>query len=251
MKPTTEDLRRVIPANGLFLALALLLAIVATAFGALAVPSEHHEESGAGHDEHTTHVTDHEGEEEMEALDVGDGLLAVAVSLLAIALVPIGIRASRFPASPEVLPFAVAVASAGAAAIHFAVIDQHVAEYWLFGLFFVVVALAQLAWVVAVVSNPTHMVYVVGALGNALIAVTWVISRTAGLPFGPDAGEPEPVGIADVVSTAFEVGVVVGTLLLLRGLELRRSWEMKFVRPVLAIVAIAITTLALAGLAGV
>jgi hypothetical protein len=114
----------------------------------------------------------------------------------------------------------------------------------------VVVALAQLGWVIAVVSNPTRMVYVVGALGNALIVVTWVISRTSGLPFGPEAGEPEPVGVADVVSTALEVVVMVGTLLLLRGLEPRRSWEMRFVRPVLAIFVIAITALALAGLAG-
>ena len=113
-----------------------------------------------------------------------------------------------------------------------------------------VVALAQLAWVVAVVSNPTRTVYVVGAFGNALIVMTWVVSRTSGLPFGPEAGEPEPVGVADAVSTALEVVVVVGTLLLLRGLELRRSWEMRFVRPLLAVSALAITTLALAGAAG-
>jgi hypothetical protein len=58
------------------------------------------------------------------------------------------------------------------------------------------------------------------------------------------------VGIADVVSTAFELAIVVGTLLLLRGLELRRAREVRFVRPVVAIAAVAITTLALAGLAG-
>jgi hypothetical protein len=58
------------------------------------------------------------------------------------------------------------------------------------------------------------------------------------------------VGIADAVSTAFELAVVVGSLLLLRGLEMQRSWEMRFVRPVVAIAAIAITTLALAGVAG-
>jgi hypothetical protein len=172
------------------------------------------------------------------------------VSVLTIALVPIGIRTRRSAEPPEVLNFAVAFASAGAATIHFAVIDQHFAEYWLFGVFFVAVALAQLGWVVAVVSNPTRTVYVVGALGNALIAVTWLISRTTGLPFGPGAGEPEPVGIADAVSTAFELAVVVGALLLLRGLELRRSWEMRFVRLGVAIATIAITTLALAGLAG-
>jgi hypothetical protein len=237
--------------NGLFLALALALAIAATVFGALAVPSEHHGESAAGHDEHSTHVADHEGEdEENDVLDAGEGLAALAVSVLAIALVPIGIRTGRSAEHPGVLRFAVAVASAAAATIHFAVIDQHFAEYWLFGVFFVAVALAQLGWVVAVLSNPTLTVYVVGALGNGLIAMTWVISRTTGLPFGPGAGEPEPVGIADVVSTAFELAIVAGTLLLLRGLELRRAWEARFVRPVVAIAAVAITTLALAGLAG-
>jgi len=109
---------------------------------------------------------------------------------------------------------------------------------------------AELGWAVAVVSNPTRTVYVVGALGNALIVTTWVVSRTSGLPFGPGAGEPEPVGVADLMSTALEVVVVVGTLLLLRGLELRRSWEMRFVRPLLAVSVLAITTLALAGAAG-
>ena len=236
--------------SGLFLALALLLAIAATLFGALAVPSEHHGESEAGHDEHAPHVADPEGRQENGVLGAGEGLAALATSVLAIALVPIGIRTSRSGEPPEVLRFAVAVASAGAAMIHFAVIGQHLAEYWLVGVFFAAVALAQLGWVVAVLSNPTRTVYVVGAVGNALVAVTWVISRTTGLPFGPGAGEPEPVGIADVVSTAFELAVVVGTLLLLRGVGLPPSWEMRFVQPVAAIAAIAITTLALASLAG-
>jgi hypothetical protein len=236
--------------NGRFLGLALVLAIAATVFGARAVSSEHHGESGAGHAEHPTHVADHEGEEETDMLDSGEGLAALSLSVLAIALVPIGIRTGRSAEPPEVLRVAVAVASAGAATIHFAVIDQHLAEYLLFGVFFVAVALAQLGWVVAVVSNPTRTVYAVGALGNALIAVTWLTSRTSGLPFGPGAGEPEPVGIADAVSTAFELAVMVGTLLLLRGLEPRRSWEVRFVRPAVAFAAIATTTLALAGLAG-
>lgn len=237
---------------GLFLALALFLAIAATVFGAArVVSSEHHDESGAGHDEHPTHVAGHEGEEEeKDMLGAGDGLAAILVSTLAIGLVPIGIRTGRSAKPAEVLRFAVAVVSAGAATIHFAVIDQHFAEYWLFGVFFVAVASAQLGWVVAVVSSPTRTVYVVGALGNALVAVTWLISRTTGLPFGPGAGEPEPVGIADAVSTVFELAVVVGTFLLLRGLELRRSWGVKFIRPAVAFAAIVTTTLALADLAG-
>jgi hypothetical protein len=255
--------------NGLFVAIALLLATAATVFGALAAPSGHHAQSEAGrhehpihagahhgeskadHDEHASHLGAHEGtKDEKDALDSSEGLAALAVSVLAIALVLIGIGTSRSVEPLGVLRFAVAVASAGAATIHFAVIDQHVAEYWLFGVFFAAVGLTQLGWVVAVVNNPTRTVYVVGALGNALIAATWVISRTTGLPFGPAAGEPESVGIADVVSTALELAVVVGTLLLLRGHELQRSWELRFVRPVVVIAASAVTALALAVLAG-
>jgi hypothetical protein len=79
--------------NGRFLGFALVLAIAATVFGAMAVPSEDHGESAAGHDEHSTHVADHEGEdEEDDVLDAGEGLAALAVSVLATALIPIGIR---------------------------------------------------------------------------------------------------------------------------------------------------------------
>jgi hypothetical protein len=236
--------------NGLFLALALVVAIAATVFGVLVVPSEHHGGSGAGHDEHAMHVADHEGEaEEENVLDAAEGLAALALSVLAVALAAIGFRSTRSPNPPGAVRFTVAIASASAATIHFAVIDQHFAEFFLFGVFFVVVALAQLGWVVAVVCNSKRRVYVIGALGNALIAVTWVISRTTGLPFGPEAGEPEPLGIADLVSTALELAIVIGSLLLLRGLG-RRLVEVKFVRPAVAIAAAAITTLALAGLAG-
>ena len=235
--------------NGLFLALALLLAVGATVFGAIAVPPAHHHESEAGHDAHVAHSAEHEGEEEAEhASGVGQGFAALALSILAIGLVPIGFRTTRSADSPDALRFTVAVASASAATIHFAVIDQHFAEYWLFGVFFVGVALAQLGWMVAVVSSPTRNVYVVGALGNALIAVTWVISRTTGLPFGPGAGDPEPVGIADAVSTAFELVVVIGTALLLRGLVLRSSRDIRILRPLVAVAATAITTLVLTSL---
>jgi hypothetical protein len=53
-----------------------------------------------------------------------------------------------------------------------------------------------------------------------------------------------------VVSTAFELAVVVGTLLLLRRLEPRRASEVRFVRPLVAFAAVVFTTLSLAGLAG-
>jgi hypothetical protein len=236
-------------ANALLGGLALLLAISATIFGAVAVSAEHHAEHGSGHSEHAAHSAEHAEQENV--LDVRDGLAALALSLFAIALVPIGIRAGSRPADGGGgLRFTAAAASAGAATIHFAVIDQHFEEWWLFGVFFVAVAVAQLVWMLAVVSRPTRGVYVVGVLGNALVAVTWVVSRTTGVPLGPEAGEPESVGIADTVSTAFEVGLVILTLLLLRGLEVPRRSDTRVVRLMVAIAAVALTTLALAQLAG-
>src|SRR5262245_26060000 len=111
--------------NGLFLALALVLAIAATVFGLLAVPSERHGRSGDGHDEHATHVADHEGEaHEEDVLDAAEGLAALAVSVLAVALAAIGFRSTRSFNPAGALRFTVAIASASAATIHFAVIDQ-------------------------------------------------------------------------------------------------------------------------------
>jgi hypothetical protein len=100
----------------------------------------------------------------------------------------------------EALRLAVAPASAGAATIHFAVIAQHFEEYWLFGAFFVGVALLQLAWGAARRPSPVAPPHLAGAAGNAVLAATWLVSRTMGLPLGPESGEPEAVGIADTVA---------------------------------------------------
>jgi hypothetical protein len=65
------------------------------------------------------------------------------------------------------------------------------------------------------------------------------------LPFGPGAGEPEPVGVADVVSTAFELVIVIGAVVLLRGFVLPSSRDTRIVQPLVAIAATTITALAL------
>ena len=83
-----------------------------------------------------------------------------------------------------------AVLSTGAAMIHFAVIAQHVDEWWLAGTFFLGVALFQLAWAVAVVLWPSGRLYLAGAVVNALMVLTWIVSRTRGYRW--DSGRASP-----------------------------------------------------------
>lgn len=111
-----------------------------------------------------------------------------------------------------------AVLSMAAAAIHFAVMGEHLAEYVAFGVFFSVVAWLQALWAVGVIILPSRRLLLVGLFGNALVVLVWLSSRTTGLPIGPEAGAPEPAAFVDVLSTILEVAIVAGTaMLVLRG----------------------------------
>ena len=90
--------------------------------------------------------------------------------------------------------------------------------------FFVAVAAAQVVWgAVALVRAPRWWL-ALGAAGNLVVAATWLVSRTLGLPAGTFAGSVLPVGFPDALATALEVAVVVGSVaLLLRGASLTRS----------------------------
>jgi hypothetical protein len=109
----------------------------------------------------------------------------------------------------------VALFSAGAAGLHFAVAQSHFEEYWLFGAFFVSLAWFQALWAILVVASPHRILYLLGALANGATVALWAVTRTTGIPVGPTPGEPEVAEFIDVLSTAFEVLVVVGCVLLL------------------------------------
>jgi hypothetical protein len=127
---------------------------------------------------------------------------------------------ARTDADPgvSVAQASLAALSMAAAAIHFAVMGEHFAEYVAFGVFFSVVAWSQALWVVGVIVLPSRRLLLVGLVGNALVILVWLFSRTTGLPIGPEAGAPEPAAFVDVLSTILEVVIVAGTgMLLLRG----------------------------------
>ncbi len=118
-----------------------------------------------------------------------------------------GARARLATARPYLLG-GVASLSVGAAAIHFAVMFEHFAEYTLYGVFFLVVAWAQMIWAAVVLWRPSRLWLSLGIAGNALILTVYVASRAVGLPVGPGAGHPEPFGGLDGVSAFLEFAVI-------------------------------------------
>lgn len=94
-----------------------------------------------------------------------------------------------------------ALLTLGAAAIHLAVAPDHLVEYVPFGLFFISLALAQVALVVMTVLRPSQRLFIVAALGTLAVMLIWLISHTTGLPFGPNPGQPEEMAVADVLCT--------------------------------------------------
>ena len=124
------------------------------------------------------------------------------------------VRATPPTARPYILG-GLASLSVGAAAIHFAVIFEHFAQYALYGVFFLVLSWAQLLWAALVLWRPSRLWLSLGAAGNALVVVVYVASRTTGLPIGPDVGHPEPAGGLDVVSVVLELALIAGCAALL------------------------------------
>jgi hypothetical protein len=156
------------------------------------------------------------------AFSVTDTLAAVVaaavVATVAIAIVPLAGRlAQELPRSGarDGVVFAVALCSAGAAAIHLAVAKMHFDEYTLFGMFFVGSGVAQLVWPIWLLVRPWRPLLGLGAIGNGVIVVLWAVDRISGLPLGPEHWNPDPVGFGDVAASAFEVLIVVGCVAML------------------------------------
>jgi hypothetical protein len=143
---------------------------------------------------------------------------SVAISTLTLAVVPLAAHGRT-----SCVAIAAALLSAGAASIHYAVIVDHLEEWWAFGVFFAALGVAQLLWAALVVRSPSHLLIWLGVFGNAAIVALWVVTRTAGALVGPDAHTPESVGVADSVATAFELGVVLAGAWLAGGVRANRG----------------------------
>ena len=105
---------------------------------------------------------------------------------------------------------AAAIASLGAAVIHFAVTPDHWRDWLLSGLFFATIAVFQLIWALLAWTRPPAALLVAGIVVNAGSVALWLLTRTAGMPFGPHAGVPEGVQGASICVLLLECYVVMG-----------------------------------------
>jgi hypothetical protein len=115
---------------------------------------------------------------------------------------------------------AAAALSLLAAAIHLWVVPEHLEEWWGYGVFFLVLAVAQGLYTLGLLGWSSRPFLLLGVAGNLAVVILWLVTRTTGIPFfGPHAGEVEGVGVLDLACTLAEVGIVAGLgALAMRGL---------------------------------
>lgn len=123
--------------------------------------------------------------------------------------------------SNAVLLYAAVAFSLIAALIHLWVMPEHFEEWWGYGTFFLICALAQGLFAFGLLRWPSRLLPLLGVGGNLAIVILWLVTRTAGIPLlGPHAGEVEGVGVLDLACTLAEVGIVLGLgVLAMRGLS--------------------------------
>jgi hypothetical protein len=91
-----------------------------------------------------------------------------------------------------------------AALIHAFVIPAHFHAFVLYGVFFTVLALAQVACAGWIARHPSRRFVLAVAISSACVVVLWIVSRTTGLPVGPTPWHREGFGAADEISSAVE-----------------------------------------------
>ena len=131
-----------------------------------------------------------------------------------------GIRASRGTVAALALNGAAAL-SLLAAAVHLWVVPEHLEEWWGYGAFIVVLAIAQGLYGFGLLRRTSRPYLLLGVAGNLVVAILWLVTHTTGIPLlGPHAGEVEGVGVLDLACTLAEVGIVAGLgMLAMRGLS--------------------------------
>ena len=133
------------------------------------------------------------------------------------------------------------------ALIHVQAAIDHVDQYWLYALFFIVLAFAQFAWGVAIYRSPSRGMFVFGALGSLAVVGLWIVSRTSGLLLGPTPGVPEAFGVLDGIASANELALAALIALQLYSARSARLAQTARGLQIIALFLIVLSTLVLGG----
>ena len=120
----------------------------------------------------------------------------------------VGARRATDGVASDAVVLAAAFMLAAAALVHLAQTPEHLAAWWVFGALFATAAGLQFGTAIALLRNPTRAAVLRACALNAAIVAVWALSRATGLPFGPQAGDPEAIGWMDVLTTVDELLVI-------------------------------------------
>jgi hypothetical protein len=125
-----------------------------------------------------------------------------------------------------------AFASLAAGMSHGLNIQEHLNEWWGYGLFFLFAAAGQVVYALVLIVRPwqydetggrrdgarqARWLYLAGIAANCFFIVLYLVTRTVGIPFlGPAAGQVEPVSLLGVLTKLTEAALVACLFALVR-----------------------------------
>jgi hypothetical protein len=121
---------------------------------------------------------------------------------------------------------------------------SHFREWWAEGAFFFALSLLEGALGAALLFTRARRPCLAAAVLSLATIAVWAWSRTTGLPLGPEAGYPEPVGRADTVATLLEAltALALAPAALRSGLGPHPPPRSRYRSTAAALVAVAVAT---------
>lgn len=113
---------------------------------------------------------------------------------------------------PEIALQVAAGTSFLAGLIHCAVIPEHLTHWWGYAAFFTLLGVFEIIWAALILTGHERKLLLLGVIVNVGVLALWAVTRSTGLPFGPDPGNPEAVAMPDVLCCVAELATVLALL---------------------------------------
>jgi hypothetical protein len=136
------------------------------------------------------------------------------------------------------------------AAIHAAVVREHLSHWPAAGASFLLLTVTELAAAALLLTRRHRGGLAAAAVVSIAPLAVWLVARTTGLPFGPPAGSTQGTGLPENMAVALEVGTLLAALTLLHTARWLQHPPIPTHYQALALVAVvAVTAIGLAGAA--